>query len=177
MAEVGTKSKLSKKTYMPYIENSKIPEYPVEGQDDGSVDALYQTIRDSPDQQRNREAMGLHLLLEQAAQQKANDMARLGYFGHTSPSGVSANQNVRNTGYRLPEWYPVDGNNVESLYIGTDKPKDAAAAWFASDHHRPHVYGQDAFFRDQNCIGVGYAPFPKEEHRGYWVFISAPCLA
>ncbi len=162
------------KIYLPDIQNQK-SSYPVEGEGLGSVDGLYRIIRNAPQQQRNKEIMHRHLFLDQAAQQKANDMARLGYFSHTSPSGVSANENVRRTGYKLPDWYPANGNNVESLYIGSDCPEDAAAAWLASDHHRPHVYGETDFFRNQNCIGVGYAPFPKEEHRGYWVFISAPC--
>jgi len=172
---MGAESQLREKIYLPDIQNQK--PFPVEGEGDGSVDGLYRIIRDSPDQQRNKEAMERNLFLDQAAQAKANDMARLGYFAHTSPSGVSANQNVRNTGYLLPDWYPVSGNNVESLYIGTDRPEDAAAAWLASDYHRMHVFGTEKFFREQNCIGVGYAPFPNEQHRGYWSFLSAPCVS
>jgi len=138
-------------------------------------DKLFRLIRDSDIQQRDRSKMVRHPLLDQAAQRKANDMAAKHYFAHTSPSGVSANQNVRTTGYRLPEWYPLNGNNVESLFIGSDLPEDAAGAWLDSDHHRPHVYAEDNFFRNQNCIGTAYAPFPGEEHRGYWVYLSAPC--
>lgn len=159
------------KVYLPDIENQHVANFRI----DILLDKLFEMIRDSPDQQRNKSLMVRHLLLDTAAQQKVNDMAKNKYFAHTSPSGITANQNVRSTGYLLPEFYPVEGNSVESLYIGTDEPKDVAAAWLASDHHRPHVYGQDAFFRDQSCIGVGFSPVPKEEHRGYWVFISAPC--
>jgi len=156
------------KIYLPDVENQEVPSFILES-------TLFQLIRDSEDQQRDKSKMELHLLLNLAAQTKANDMANLSYFAHTSPSGVSANQNVRNTGYPLPSYYPKDGNNVESLYIGSDNPADAAAAWLTSDHHRVHVYGQDSFFGHQNCIGVGFSPVPKEKHRGYWVFISAPC--
>lgn len=163
---------MSKKIYLPEIEDQR----PVLSPDESLADTLYRIIRDSRDQRRNKSMMMRHLFLDQAAQQKANDMVRLGYFAHTSPSDVSANQNVRNTGYRLPERYPLNGNNVESLYVGANNPQDVADTWLASDYHRFHVYGQDAFFRDQNCIGVGYALFPKEENCGYWVFISAPCI-
>lgn len=156
------------KIYLPDVEN--------EERLDVVQELLFRIVRDSPHQRRQQGCMQRHPSLDQAAQYKAQEMARLGYFGHTSPAGVSANQNVRKVGYPLPDWYPFGGNNVESLYIGTDRPQDAADAWFASDHHRPHVYGQDAFFAGQCCVGVGYAPFPQEEHRGYFVFISAPCL-
>lgn len=157
------------KIYLPDIKNQD--SLPVEM----PLDTLHRIIRDSPNQRRDRLAMARHVFLDQAAQQKAHDMATKGYIAHTSPSGVSANQNVRNTGYRLPDWYPNNGNNVESLYYGPNNPKDIAAAWLASDRHRAHVYGENDFFRGQTCIGVGYAPAPGEEDIGYCVYITAPC--
>lgn len=167
-------------TYLPDIQNRRPTEpHPTET----VVELLYRIIRDSPHQERDKFLMTRHLFLDQAAQQKANDMVEKNYFSHTSPTGISANQNVRMTGYRLPEHYPLDGNNVESLYIGGDDAKETALevaqevadAWLNSEHHRAHVYGQNDFFRKQMCIGVGYAPIQKEENRGYFVYISAPC--
>lgn len=159
---------MKEKLFIPNIEKEEISLEDLKN-------ILFYILRDSPDQQRNKSLMVRNPLLDKAAQQKATDMASNHYFAHTSPSGITANQNVRSTGYLLPESYPIEGNNVESLYIGTDVPSDAALAWFQSDHHRPHVYGQDISFRDQNCIGIGMAPVQKEQHRAYWTFISAPC--
>lgn len=160
------------KTYLVDIQNQIDP---LNAEGETLADVLYRLIRDDKNQGRVKTLMRRHPLLDIAAEKKAQDMATNHYFAHTSPLGVSANQNVRNVAYPLPDWYPANGNNVESLYIGADEPEDAAKAWWNSDQHRTHVYAQDEFFQNQNCIGVAYAPHPTEPHYGYWTFISAPC--
>lgn len=106
-----------------------------------------------------------------AAQNKAEDMAKKNYFSHTSPEGTSANANVRAVDYRLPDWYPVNANNVESIYAGLADPTAAIGAWLDSDHHRPHLTGE-GFYNGQNSIGVGTAK--RTDGGNIWVFISAP---
>ena len=64
-------------------------------------DLLFEIIQNSPYQ--GRKSMSRHPLLNNAAQAKAEDMANKNYFSHTSPDGISANQNVRNIGYILPD--------------------------------------------------------------------------
>jgi hypothetical protein len=104
-------------------------------------------------------------------------MAARNYFSHTSPDGVSANQNVRNSGYELPSFYPENGNQLESLAVGPDytKAKHVVQAWYDSPHHKDHVYGKNDFFRTQTCIGIGQALSP-EDKKLYFVFISCPCV-
>lgn len=171
---MGTDAQLNKiKTFLPSVKNDAPPP-------ESPADALYRILYLSPDQKRDKTKMRRHPLLDQAAQKKANDMAANNYFAHTSPSGVTANQNVLSVGYPLPKGYSPDTNNVESIYMGgssIDYAAMAAEAWFNSSHHRPHVYGEGDFFGNQNCIGVAMAPFTKSEeaYRGYWVFISCPC--
>lgn len=133
-------------------------------------ESLFNLIKNSPHQQRER--MVRNFLLDSAAQLRANDMAENNYFSHISPSGVSPNEVVRSVGYELPDWYPFHGNNVESIYIGGDVSA-AAQAWYDSAvGHRPHVYGQHEFFREQEYIGV--ATKPAKDGRTISVFISAP---
>lgn len=134
---------------------------------------LFEIIRDSEHQQRNREKMVRQPLLDKAAAAKAQDMAARDYFAHTSPAGVSANQNVRNSGYPLPDWYVQNGNNVESLSIGGNTLEQIANGWYKSDKHRPHVYAEDKFFAVQLCIGIGKAT--AKDGRVLFVFISCPC--
>jgi uncharacterized protein YkwD len=165
---MGAGSKLTEKLYLPDIEKDRVTDIQT------VQDILFRLIRDSPYQQRNVEAMVRHSLLDQAAHAKAADMAQKKYFSHTSLEGVTANENVRKTGYFLPDWYPVKGNNVESLYLGFTNPDEAVKSWYKSDFHRVHVFGEAEFFRNQNCVGIGVAKVSGED-RYYYVFISAVC--
>lgn len=113
-------------------------------------------------------------LLMLAAKKKATEMAERNYFSHTSPSGVSANANVRNTGYFLPDWYPKDGNNVESIYAGSCSPDEAIAAWLKSERHHIHLTGSDSFYRGQSAIGIG--KYKGKDNGCRWVFLSAPAV-
>lgn len=114
----------------------------------------------------------VNLLLMKAAQKKADDMVAKNYFGHTSPDGITANENVRSVGFVLPDWYPEEGNNVESIAIGHSNPASVVQGWLNSPNHRVHVAGEIDFYRNQNQVGVGMAV--NKEERPIWVFLSAP---
>lgn len=133
---------------------------------------IFNLIAASPHQQRR--GMRIHPLLMIAAQAKAEDMSALNYFAHTSPSGETANENIRKTGYKLPDYYPVKGNMCESLSVGGNRPADNVAGWYRSERHRGHVFGLDSFYRNQECIGVGHAKAQDDRH--LYVFISAVCM-
>lgn len=120
---------------------------------------------------QQRKDIAVHFLLMQAAQLRADDMARRGYFSHTNPEGVTPNEVVRNLGYRLPDWYSAKGNNIESLYIGHDEPEEPVRSWFDSPKHHDHLVGE-GFYRNQNALGVGTAI--AQDGRSIWVFLSAP---
>lgn len=125
--------------------------------------------------QQQRMAMKRHSLLDEAAQNKAEEMARLNYFSHVSPDGVSANENIRQTGYLVP--YPKKGkdNNGESLYKGHNGEaiQSPIDLWYSSPGHRIHVFALDKFYVKQECIGIGVAEDNQEIR--YIVFISMPC--
>lgn len=111
-------------------------------------------------------------LLMKAAQTKAEDMALKEYFSHTSPDGISANENVRSAGYVLPDWYPEHGNNVESIALGYMTPAKVVEGWLNSPNHRVHLAGEIDFYRNQNQLGVGMTVNKKKAL--IWVFLSAP---
>lgn len=135
-------------------------------------DVLYELIRNSSFQKRLN--MSRSFMLDQAARKKAFDMAENNYFAHTAPDGKTANENVREMGYVLPDFYPVKGNNIESLSIGGNHPEDTLNGWLNSPKHRPHVFGENEFYLKQQCIGIGKA-VSQTDGRNIYVFISCPC--
>lgn len=111
-------------------------------------------------------------MLMRAAQYKALDMQRKAYYSHTSPSGEHPNEYVRAHGYRLPNHYPTEANNVESICLGGKTAALVIEAWTGSPGHRMHIAGTTDFYRGQTAIGVGQAV--AADGRNLWVFLSAP---
>lgn len=140
--------------------------------DDELENILFDLIYHSSYQRRI--AMYQNVILWAAAQKKADDMAQKNYFGHTSPSGLTANELVRGMGYELPDWYRAKDNNVESISVGGGKPETVAIAWLNSPGHRVHVYGEIDFYREQQCVGIGRST--ARDGRILTVFISAICI-
>lgn len=70
--------------------------------------------------------------LQAAAQLKANDMAKYGYFAHTSPTGITP-----------WHWFEAAGYNFvyagENLAINFDESVDVQRAWLNSPTHRANV--------------------------------------
>jgi hypothetical protein len=155
---------VANKIFLPFVvkEDSLKDEFEVQ-----LFDLIYQSSY------QRRTAMHQHPLLWLAAQKKADDMAEKNYFGHTSPSGFTANELVRSVGYKLPDWYRAKGNNVESISIGGGKPENVAIGWLNSPGHRKHVFAEDKFYKDQLCIGIGRSI--AQDKRMLTVFLSAPC--
>jgi uncharacterized protein YkwD len=106
------------------------------------------------------------------AQAKADEMRKLNYFAHTSPTGQTVNEFIESRGYRLPDWYPDQGNSCESLRLGPNDINSTINAWLKSPGHRVHVVGENDFFRDQTAIGVGLSEDP--DGGTISVFMSAP---
>jgi hypothetical protein len=111
-------------------------------------------------------------LLMQAAQNRANDMAKYDYFGHTSPTGKTVHEFIRETGYKLPSWYKIQGNFCESIGIGYATPEKLIAGWWESPRHKAHMTGSDEFYRGQRAVGTGLSV--AKDKRLLWVFLSAP---
>ena len=84
-------------------------------------------------------------LLAEAARLKAEDMAREGYFAHTSPDGVTPWSWLAQVGYR----YAAAGENLAVNFFDSE---DVAEAWMNSPSHRANIVRSD--FTE---IGVGIA--------------------
>lgn len=97
---------------------------------------------------QTRADMGLPLLqadprLNEAAQNKADDMARLGYFAHTSPSGTTAFDFILAQGYRAKY-------AAENLAMRYSQVEAVQRGWLLSSTHRSNIVNPR--YRD---IGIG----------------------
>jgi cell division septation protein DedD len=95
--------------------------------------------------QNNVPPLTENALLDQAAQDKANDMATFGYFAHTSPEGKTPWYWFGLVGYR----YQAAGENLAVNYF---ESADVATAWMNSPEHRANIV--KAGYTD---IGIGVA--------------------
>ncbi len=71
-------------------------------------------------------------LLEAAARDKANDMAKNGYFAHTSPTGITPWYWFEKVGYN----FEYAGENLAINFIDS---KDVMNAWMNSPEHRANI--------------------------------------
>ena len=113
-----------------------------------TASVLPAVVADLTNQQRTQnglEALEVSPLLQEAAQDKANDMAAKGYFSHVSPSG------------QLPwYWFTLVGYNYqfagENLAINFTDSQDVVNAWMLSPDHRANILKQQ-----YTQIGIGIA--------------------
>jgi hypothetical protein len=133
---------------------------------------LYLLIRADGEQRRVQVVLDPRLC--NAARKHAADTQRRKFFAHKNPDGVNPNQRVINEGYPLPAHYAANQNYVESMAGSVvDTAADALKLWRGSPSHATHVFGKDAFYREQVVLGVGRAPASGHGYATY-VFISAP---
>lgn len=83
-------------------------------------------------QSSSEQTLTVNLLLQQAAQLKANDMAAKGYFAHTSPAGVTPWYWLDHVGYR----YTSAGENLAVNFFDS---ADVHTAWMNSPGHRANI--------------------------------------
>jgi hypothetical protein len=80
----------------------------------------------------NVSTLSISSVLEAAAQMKANDMAKKGYFAHTSPEGLEPWHWFEQSGYD----YAYAGEN---LAVNFSDSIDVEAAWMKSPTHRENI--------------------------------------
>ncbi len=132
---------------------------------------LAQMIRTHPLQARV--SLRCSALLAQVAAQRAAEMARRGQVSHHY-GVVSPNKRLRKAGYRLPTSYPrMFDNQVEALAGGYATAEHALQAFLDSPPHRTHLLAENAFYAEQDEIGVGFARNPDSNHVDYWVVYIA----
>jgi hypothetical protein len=71
-------------------------------------------------------------LLTKAAQAKAEDMAKVGYFSHTGPDGKEPWEWIKEAGYE----YQYAGENLAVRFIDS---RDVVDAWMVSPSHRANI--------------------------------------
>ena len=81
--------------------------------------------------------------LTDAAEKKADDMLKYGYWAHNSPTGKTPWIFIKSSGYK----YVYAGENLAK---GFSTPKDVVMAWMASPEHRTNMLSS-------NYSDVGFA--------------------
>jgi len=114
-------------------------------------------------------------LLTEAAQEKANDMAKNNYFAHTSPAGLTPWYWFGNVGYD----FTYAGEN---LAVDFSDSQDVTTAWLNSPEHRANI--MSANFTQ---VGIAIATGTFEGHQAVYVaeefgapsplMVAAPTLA
>ena len=90
--------------------------------------------------------------LSRAARRHSDDMARHGYFDHTSRSGASFVDRIRRTGYLngAGRWKVAENIAWGTAWLAS--PRAITKAWMDSPGHRANIL--DAAYRE---IGIGVA--------------------
>lgn len=91
------------------------------------------------------EPLSISLTLQEAAREKAEDMAKNGYFSHTSPDGKTPWYWFERVGYD----FVYAGENLAVNFIDS---KDVVDAWMNSSSHRLNIL--NSYFTE---IGIGVA--------------------
>ncbi|MDJ0654936.1 MAG: hypothetical protein QNJ40_12315 [Xanthomonadales bacterium] len=125
-----------------------------------------------PDQRRS--GLRCDRTLHKFARERAEDMARRGYFSHRTPERLGPNALLREFGYPLPDSYrgPL-GNSVESILGGIRDPESVWREFLGSTVHREHLLGHDEFFESQDEVGVAHVRAIDSKHVDYWVVVIA----
>lgn len=80
----------------------------------------------------NVNALRVSPILERAAMAKANDMAKKGYFAHTSPEGITPWYWFKDAGYV----YSYAGENLAVNFVDS---RDVTNAWLESPKHKANI--------------------------------------
>jgi hypothetical protein len=111
----------------------------------------------------------------------AEEMAAFNYFAHQSAvTGDWPNKLARDNGYDLPNFYPNDQNNIESIAAGTIINTALSAltllivdAGVNPPGHRIHLLATDAFFQTHREIGTGYGLNNSSTFKNYFAIQTA----
>jgi uncharacterized protein YkwD len=97
-------------------------------------------------------ALRLNPRLSRAASRHSEDMARHGYFDHTSQSGASFVDRIRRTGYLngARSWKVAENIAWGTAWLAS--PRAITKAWMNSPGHRANIL--DASYRE---VGIGVA--------------------
>ena len=80
--------------------------------------------------------LNINLILTKAAQKKAEDMAKRGYFSHNDPDGKPGYSLIGESGYN----YNLAAENLAEGYSDSESINNA---WLNSESHRKHLLSSD----------------------------------
>ncbi len=119
-------------------------------------------------------------LLANAAEKKALDMAKRGYFSHTDPEGYGMNYHINKAGYTLnKDWIKNKrDNNFESIAMNCESGEHGIKlliidAGIPSKGHRKHLLGLDPWNSSLTDIGIGYVESNNGKVESYMSIIIA----
>ncbi len=116
---------------------------------------------------KSRDNLAWNEMLAEAAEKKASDMARRGYFAHVDPDGYGMNYHINQAGYELrADWInPKSNNFFESIYYeyGIKEAGEGIRAVKSlildkntnPPGHRNHLLGIEDFWADCRDCGIG----------------------
>lgn len=121
------------------------------------------------DKEQKRMNIRCNQILTDAAVEKAKQMAEFGLVVHNL--GGSPNSRLRNSNYKLPEYYGSDfnSNQVEAVAGGYSSENRVWKAFKQSLQHRTHLLGEHDFYFEQDEIGVAFIKNLESPHVEYWV--------
>lgn len=157
-------------TYMPTLHGSA-----PSGQGDANdlaaqfAAAWLALLGDDAEDMRHDERLAL------AAQTQAEYLAHNDFQPdpHRGYLGSYANERIFYVGYDLPNFWPLQANNVESACRSWDTPAEAAAALTDHDTHRDHMR-RLGWFRNHIVWGVGAAQATIDRGGCFYVCVTAP---
>lgn len=119
--------------------------------------------------------------LAKLARQKAEDMAKLNYFGHVDKKGKGMNYYLWQASYPLPSYYSKDAraNNVESIAANTEDPLVFVRQLIEDQGvpslgHRKHLLSLNQESTPATHIGIGIAYNPNSKYKYYCSILIAP---
>lgn len=106
-------------------------------------------------------ALSLNSQLSQAAQAKANDMAKRDYWSHTTPDGEQPWQFIASAGYSY-------ASAAENLAYGFDSSSGTVSGWMNSAGHRANLLNNT-----YSDVGFGIANAPDYQGDGEETIVVA----
>jgi len=132
---------------------------------------LLEAVRTHPAQRRT--ALAVDERLMRGAEARARDLYYHPELGpeHVTSDGKTPNEAARETGYRLPDWYPAQGNQIETLGFNYVDLGALLEAIGKSAAHADHVFGRNDLHVAQTICGAAHLESPGERRRWRHVWV------
>jgi hypothetical protein len=95
------------------------------------------------------------------------------YFNHFDPESRGPNFWAEYFGCNLPDYYPDNGNSIESIALNYPTVEETWAAFMKSESHRVHLRGQHEAYKRQTHVGI--AVLNGQYGLLYAILTAEPC--